>query len=81
MADDDIDLYSEDNEDLPKVTPLNIPKKKASVVVELNADATPLTTEEVKGEIIRLSTLPVIEYERERDGAAARLRMRFPSSA
>ena len=59
----------------PKVTPLDIPKK-TSVVIELDLDAAPPTTEEVKAEIIRLSTLPVIEYERERDGAAARLRMR-----
>jgi hypothetical protein len=75
VADNDIDLYSADNEDLPKVTPLDIPKKK-SIVIELNCDATPPTTEEVKAEIIRLSTLPVIEYERERDAASARLRMR-----
>jgi putative DNA primase/helicase len=70
-----IDLYPEDNDELPKVTPLDIPKKSVKVV-DFNSDATPPTAEEVRAEIVRLSTLPVIEYERERDGAAARLRMR-----
>jgi putative DNA primase/helicase len=59
----------------PKVTPLDEPKKTSNVF-EFNPDAAPPTTEEVKAEIVRLSTLPVIEYERERDAASARLRMR-----
>jgi putative DNA primase/helicase len=72
------DLHDPDAEEdwvPPKVTPLDIPKKR-SIVIEINPNATPPTAEEVKAEIIRLSTLPVIEYERERDGASARLQMR-----
>src|SRR5262249_7777397 len=69
-----LDLYPADNDDLPKVTSLGIPKRK--VVIELYSSATPPNTEEVKAEIVRLSTLPAIEYERERDGASARLQMR-----
>jgi hypothetical protein len=59
----------------PKVTPLDEPKK-TSILIDFNPDATPPTAEEVKAEIVRLSTLPAIEYERERDGASARLKMR-----
>jgi hypothetical protein len=72
------DLHDPDAEGpwvVPKVTPLDIPKK-TSIVIELNPNATPPTAEEVKAEVERLSTLPVFEYERERDGAAARLQMR-----
>ena len=54
-----IDLHDPDDDGPwvpPKATPLDIPKKK-SLVIELNPDAAPPTTEEVKAEVERLSHL------------------------
>jgi putative DNA primase/helicase len=66
------DLHDENDTSLPKVTSLDMPKK---VVIELRRTEEP-STEEVETEVVRLSALSVIDYERERDRVSARLGIR-----
>jgi putative DNA primase/helicase len=73
-----VDLHPEDDDSLPKITPLDIPTRK-TVVLELKAHAPPPSAEETKAEIERLSTLSAIDYDRERDRAVARLGIRKPT--
>ena len=69
------DLHDEDDDALPKVTPLEMPSKATILQITLERPAPP-TIEEQEARIKELAALSDLEYERARDGTAARWGMR-----